>query len=592
MSIALNNISPGVYTKIIDLSYYLQEVPGTAGFIPFFSRRGPDNVLTRVSGQPEYKSLYGNPNINDYGKAFGQGPYIAWNHLSMSGDLYSLRLLPDDALFANLFIVYNSDGTGSIEISHRDDITQLKTEEQKQANTDKESDPIKAGKYAFALFYPIGRGDSYNDFGIVIKPHSNIYLADQGVYTLNVYETSDTMPIDNIVESFEISFDTQAIDESGDSIFISEVVNRFSKNLRCYVDEDNLNEWRKSGVPLGTENLGGALQLPDSDPSTDEVIDSQQEYPVGSGIIIDSPALHLTGGSEGSLVNIDIDSGRRITDSTTATSLLIQGYMGSIDETVVDLDNIYFPVVYDAGYPSEVKEQGIRFLVEDMRRDCFAFCDNGDNASVSQSTDARIINDFNTFYMGLFEPFNKVYDPFTGKKIWFSPIYHLSSLVPKNDALYAIWYPSAGLNRAALSNIEEMRFNPKLNERDILYLDQINPICQFTTGYTVWGNLTTQKRPSKLSNISTVRTVLYIKRALEQFCKWYIFEFNDADTHTTIAGEVAGFLQTLQDAKALEGFSVEVGAIDYEKKQKICHVNVILVPVGIIERINLNLYVQ
>ena len=34
-----NHISPGVYTKIIDLSYYLQEVPGTTGFIPFFSRR-------------------------------------------------------------------------------------------------------------------------------------------------------------------------------------------------------------------------------------------------------------------------------------------------------------------------------------------------------------------------------------------------------------------------------------------------------------------------------------------------------------------------------------------------------------------------
>jgi hypothetical protein len=556
------------------LSYYLQEVPGTTGFVSFFSRRGPDNTLTLSAGQPDFKDMFGTPNINDYGKAWGQGPYMAWNHLGMSGSLYCIRALPDDATFANLRIDFNSDGTGSIVVSSKSNIYALKTTAEKDLQV--EHNPLhNPNIWPIVLFYPLGRGDSYNDFGITLVPHTNPALADQGIYTLNIFETSASTPIDNLIESFEVSFDEQAVDESGDSIFITEVVNRFSKFIDCYVNELSINEWKKTNLPI-------IVELPSE----------TQEYPPGSGIIIESSAVHFTGGSEGSLVTIDSTTGRRTVDPVVANQLLVSAYMGLLDEDTIDLDWIYFNIVYDAGYTPDIKES-IRYLSQDVRRDCFAFLDNGDNATVQDSINARNNdNDMNTFYCGIFEPFNKVYDVHTGKNLWLSPIYHMSHIVPMNDALYQVWWPNAGYNRATLSTIKEMRFNPKLSQRDQLYLAQINPIVRFSVGYTVWGNLTTQKRPSKLSNISTVRTVLYIKRALEQFCKWYIFEFNDSETHSAIASEIAGFLQTLQDARALEGYSVEVGATEYEKKQKICHVNVTLVPVGIIERIYLNLFVQ
>lgn len=168
----------------------------------------------------------------------------------------------------------------------------------------------------------------------------------------------------------------------------------------------------------------------------------------------------------------------------------------------------------------------------------------------------------------------------------------MAQLIPLNDRLYEIWYASAGFNRGTLSSIKELRWSPKLGERDKLYLLQVNPIVHFPEGYTVWGNLTTQKRPTALQDINCMRLVLYIKRALEQFCKYYIFEFNDSKTHEQIRSGISAFLDRIRARRGLVNFSVDVGADDYEFKNKICHVNVTLQPMKVIEKIELNLYVK
>ena len=39
------NVSPGVYSKIIDLSQFVQSVPSTIGFISALTEKGEDNKL-------------------------------------------------------------------------------------------------------------------------------------------------------------------------------------------------------------------------------------------------------------------------------------------------------------------------------------------------------------------------------------------------------------------------------------------------------------------------------------------------------------------------------------------------------------------
>jgi hypothetical protein len=115
------NISPGVFTKIIDLSTFVQVVPSTIGFMCGLTRKGRDNELTFIGSRSEFISEFGEPNITEFGKNYGQGPYNAYNYLGESGSLYWIRCLPDDANYSNLRIdtkLAAADATTSISITY------------------------------------------------------------------------------------------------------------------------------------------------------------------------------------------------------------------------------------------------------------------------------------------------------------------------------------------------------------------------------------------------------------------------------------------------------------------------------------------
>ncbi len=71
------NISPGIYTKIIDLSTFVQIVPSTIGFICALTEKGEDNKLKFLSSRSELVDEFGSPNISTYGQQYGQGAYVA-----------------------------------------------------------------------------------------------------------------------------------------------------------------------------------------------------------------------------------------------------------------------------------------------------------------------------------------------------------------------------------------------------------------------------------------------------------------------------------------------------------------------------------
>jgi len=268
-----------------------------------------------------------------------------------------------------------------------------------------------------------------------------------------------------------------------------------------------------------------------------------------------------------------------------------------VDE-VFDLDWIYFSLVYDAGYDPDVKDAA-KTLTDVYRRDCMLISDVGDNIEYQDVEDYVGGNPampsgrlWNSRYVARYEPYSRIYDVFTGRDLWITPVYHMAQIIPLNDKLYELWYAPAGFNRATIDSIKELRWSPKLGERDKLYLLQVNPIVHFPEGYTVWSQLTTQKRPTALQDVNCMRLVLYIKRALEQFCKYFIFEFNDAITHEQIKRGIIPFLDRIKARRGLVDYSVDVGADEYEFKNKICHVNVYLTPMKVIEKIELNLYVK
>jgi len=657
----MSNISPGVYTKIIDLSTFVQEVPSSTGFIVALTPKGRDNQLVFLGSRSELILEFGEPNIAQYTKDYSQGPYMAHNFLGESGSLYFMRVLPDDASFSTLVLDTSMDAAASaptISITSIDSTA---------ANTlaDLKSALIQVGETKpLCVLYPIGRGEYYNSLSVKLTTYSNPIA--EGIYIIDIYEKQSDGS-EAVIESFDISFDPTAVDSAGESLFITDVLKKFSTVLRAEMTlasgaystgyelvvksfdknigvvtvtkteslasikdlKQNFSDWQKASE-TGLANyaiiamdsrgvkLYGWLGASAGD-GNDEVavfngrnfdststIQSWIEPNVGdlalfdtAGVVtykikksfldistaftLDSP---LKNGSDGSLL---LEGGN--IDPTVATQLLAQGYSDSIDDNVMDTENMYFNLVFDCGYPTAVKDAIV--TMTDVRRDCLSIIDNGDNASFMDSMSARQeLHPYNTYLTAIHEPYNKIYDPFTGREIWVSPVYHMSYLLPRNDKVGEQWYAAAGFTRGIIQTIKEMRFNAKIGNRDQMYLKQLNPIVKFNPGYTVWSQLTSQSKPSAMQDINIVRLVLYVKRALEEYCKYFIFEQNDAFTWSQVQNNIQGFLESVKSRRGLYGYSIDVAATEYEIKKKTFHVNVTLNPTRVVEKIELNFFIK
>jgi len=646
------NVSQGVFSKIIDLSQFVQAVPSTIGFIAALTEKGEDNTLKFIGSRADYISEYGEPNIATYGKNYGQGPYCAYNYLGESGSLFFMRVLSDNAAYANMRIdatIVPGDSTAGMQITFVEGMNAVS-----EFGTNLAQDSTA---YPVCFLYPIGRGQWYNKIGVRLTEVSNQTLWDQ--YILDIYERQSDGQ-DAIIESFEVSFEKTAKDSAGDSIWIVDILNTYSSVLKAemWISEstDRLSAGYIENIKIYDKDIDTNIQVTLTSGSAD-LTDIKQDFSdwegtgTGDYVIVakDARGIEIWGwcgaasGAEDSIINVfsevslstqtwngsistfdnasaieyrikksygsvaqaftsanpvplkrgndgDLLEADGSLDTVEATLLLNQSYSGIIDDTVLDNENTYFSMVFDCGYPSDVKT-AISTLCQ-TRRDCVGIVDNGDNSTVTLSLAARNnTNKFNNYFIALYESYNKVFDSFTGQDVWFSPIYHMSYILPRNDTVAELWFAAAGFNRAAIDTIKELRFNPRLGERDQLYLKQLNPIVKFNPGYVVWGQLTSQAKASALQDLNIVRLILYIKRAFEDFCRFFIFEQNDAITWSLVAGNLVDFLEVIKKKRGLTNFSVEVSATSYERRTKKFHVNVLLEPTRTVEQIELNFFI-
>lgn len=632
------NLAPGVYVKIVDLSTYVQNVPSTIGFMSVITEMGPDNQLLKTNRRDFYLD-YGDPNITYSNAAYGQGPYIASSFLDQSDSFYIIRALPDGidvldndglptgvvafAKYSNLALIgivdTNPSPVGVIPLDSTANIeaviySGLKSKSEIEAQLLSTS-PLSVGASAeeevtFCIFYGIGRGEYYDNFQIRLTRHANPYA--KGVYILDIYrrqkaddvnDEGQLVPSYGIIETFMVSFNPTALDESGKTMFIEDVVNKYSRYIRiacnsqyCKLKAEVYDlEW---DTYLATRNA--IIQdIRDAIAEGDAVAEAAARAALAALVepsFFDAPFVDgAISMGEGSTDLFD-EAGFR---NGVAKSCLIKAYSGTITNPLTDepeegplnVEDIYFSLVFDGGYPTDVK-MWIVNLVK-TRGDCVAILDNGDNATAAAALlERQDSNPYNTRYAALYEAYSKVYDTFTGRDIWLSPVYHMANIIPFTDNTTEIWYAAAGFNRATIASIKELRYSPNLGQRDDFYLNQLNPIVKFNVGYTVFSQLTTQRRPSALQDINIIRTVLYIKRALEQYCRFYIFEFNDEETWTSVSQDISKFLKQVQNKRGLTSFTVNVSADEYQIQAKEFQVDITLVPKRVVERIYLNFYVK
>ena len=138
----------------------------------------------------------------------------------------------------------------------------------------------------------------------------------------------------------------------------------------------------------------------------------------------------------------------------------------------------------------------------------------------------------------------------------------------------------------------DIGINPTLKQRDLLYKNGINPTVYWPgDGYVVWGQLTSQSKPSALQDLNIVRLVLYCQKAISNFSAYYIFEQNDAITWSKFNNEVLLFLNDVKRRRGLDSFSSKTYATDYMKKTKTFACDIQLTPTRTTEKISLSFFI-
>ena len=157
------------------------------------------------------------------------------------------------------------------------------------------------------------------------------------------------------------------------------------------------------------------------------------------------------------------------------------------------------------------------------------------------------------------------------------------------------WMPSAGLNRGVFTSAGDYYdFNEE--ERDILVNNRINPIYhdEATGVYAIWGNETTQRRPSYLQQRSVVSLVLDIGNLVNANMPYSLFELNDETTWDTVEGSIRSVLRDDYKSKgAIYDYIVDVKDVitDTDIDNRTMPVFIGIKPVGSINYIPIELAV-
>lgn len=644
---ALTFLHPHLETTVVDNSLVTEPevVGGTTLFMPFFSNKGIDNQLQLFTSQAKFISETGVPNFKEY----GQPGYNILNCLRGGGQVYGIRLLPEEATYANAVISVNiSNGTSVPDIDDsteteqpetkgiysiyaidedefnlqndeiednegeieddgvidtpETDIPEVNPDEDTDVDTDntegeeKPEEPVKrtlrravvssiknansknalklttvsesASEFPILVMRAKGRGKYGNKISFSLELESGLGdTYDFPVYSLRVYEISDKGQQLLVEGPYQVSLFPEAVSTAGSSMFIKNIVERYSKYIEVEVNEANIDLvydilYKESDEEYFLPQSADILCLGSTD-----------------GVIASTCYSELLNGT---------DTGNELNDRLTDTQkeeLLIKAYRGQIDLGVLHKRQYPFDFVLDANFSTDVKKEMISLCSD--RGDVFGFLDCGlginTSADALNSPAANLLS--KTYYTGLYGQPLTVYDTFTNSDIQLTFTFALAYKVPYNDATYGVQYPLAGPNRGVVEGFKSIAFNPIAVEKEELYKAKINYVEQDYKNAKLMSQLTMQDKNTALSNINNVRVLMRMIRRVEEISESYYFEHATDGTLNAFSAAINNAIGEWVTNSACTTATATVYQNDYDAAQKIVRVRIAVVFTDIIERI-------
>jgi hypothetical protein len=202
--------------------------------------------------------------------------------------------------------------------------------------------------------------------------------------------------------------------------------------------------------------------------------------------------------------------------------------------------------------------------IAESRKDCVVFIspDSGDVVNNGNKDEAQDIVDFrlalsSTSYAVLDSGYKYQYDKYNDLYRYIPLNGDIAGLAVRTDNVRDPWYSPAGFNRGQIKNIIKLAYNPSKADRDLLYKNDINPVCTFPgQGTVLFGDKTLLGKPSAFDRINVRRLFIVLEKAIATAAKFTLFEFNDPFTRAQFRNLVEPFLRDVQGRRGIYDFSV------------------------------------
>lgn len=135
-----------------------------------------------------------------------------------------------------------------------------------------------------------------------------------------------------------------------------------------------------------------------------------------------------------------------------------------------------------------------------------------------------------------------------------------------NDQVAYPWFAPAGFQRGIVNNARSVGYvrngefvsvNLNSGQRDVLYLNLINPITTFPgQGIVIMGQKTRLPVESALDRVNVSRLINFVRLQAEQLAEPFLFQPNDSQTRLAVRDRYESFLSTLVTLRGLTDFLV------------------------------------
>ena len=269
-------------------------------------------------------------------------------------------------------------------------------------------------------------------------------------------------------------------------------------------------------------------------------LETESGYPIPKA---QSEKLKLVGGSDGSAV----------TDADRIVALKTLGNINDID----------IQLVMDGGNTTATYQKAIDELCKSRDESCHGIISTvyedevtADPLSAIQKYRKETLN-LNSYSMEMYTPHQQMYDEFNDRYIYISPGPYVCALTMKTAKELGWHWAVAGYNRGIIPSIDvAATFEPEIVDE---FSDmQVNTIIKDPgSGNIIWDELTMQSFASDMQDAHISKYLnIYLRPAIKQSLKPFLFEFNDEETRSIITRMLDTFMQPEKASRAVYDYRI------------------------------------